>query len=261
MRILEQFDSEMLIAKRQTLGKKAPHQGGMVLLDGIIWVPNGAIKREKWLNGGSYGETHTCFVRGSPFFDGCVMYCVKQYKAHSQMIATTEHDREILASRVRHSRVVRATGVSIDSPLVALFPYWNGGSFQSFSLLIEKEKRNSFLSVGEIRQIEIFWKNFPLICSALWTTLEAVHNADILHCDLHIDNIFLHFEDDKVYVGLGDWGMAQTVEMAYFALGHKWCKKDTNQFGHIALELKAPKPIADQPYMKATNMYALGFVI
>ncbi|KAL2620928.1 hypothetical protein R1flu_001133 [Riccia fluitans] len=106
MRILEQFDSEMLIAKRQTLGKKAPHQGGMVLPDGIIWVPNGAIKREKQLSGGSYGETHTCFVRGSLFFDECVLYCVKQYKAHSQTIATTECNREILASRIHHPGIV-----------------------------------------------------------------------------------------------------------------------------------------------------------
>ncbi|KAL2635387.1 hypothetical protein R1flu_006866 [Riccia fluitans] len=233
----------------------------MVLPDGIIWIPNGAIKQEKRLSGGSYGETHTCFVRGSPFFDKCILYCVKQYKAHSQTIVTTERDREILASRVRHLGVVEAIGVSIDSPPVALFPYWNGGSFQSFSLLIEKEKRNSFLSAGEIRRIEIFRKNFSLICSALWTTLEAVHSADILHCDLHIGNIFFHFEGDKVYVGLGDWGMAQTVEMAYSALGHKWHKKDTDQFGHIAPELKAPKPIVDQPYTKATNVYALGFVI
>ncbi|KAL2653081.1 hypothetical protein R1flu_021209 [Riccia fluitans] len=129
MRILEQFDSEMLIAKRQTLGKEALHQGGKVLPDGIIWVPNGAIKQEKRLSEGSYGETHTCFVRGSPFFDECILYCVKQYKAHSQMIATIDRDREILASRVRHPRVVRAIGVSIDSPPIALFPYWNGGSF------------------------------------------------------------------------------------------------------------------------------------
>ncbi|KAL3699324.1 hypothetical protein R1sor_017346 [Riccia sorocarpa] len=140
MRVLEQFDFEMLAARRKAIGKKAPHQGGTVLPDGIVWVSNAAIKREKRLSERTYGEAHTCFVRGS------------------------------------------------------------------LSLLTN------------------------LYCS-------------------------------KVYVGLGDSGMAQTVEMALSNQGQKWRKEDADQFSHIAPELKATEPRADQPYTKATDVYALGFVI
>ncbi|KAL3680309.1 hypothetical protein R1sor_023265 [Riccia sorocarpa] len=55
--------------------------------------------------------------------------------------------------------------------------------------------------------------------------------------------------------------MAQIVEMALLDEGQKWRKGDTYQFGHIAPELKATEPRADQPYTKATNVYELGFVI
>ncbi|KAL3688107.1 hypothetical protein R1sor_014416 [Riccia sorocarpa] len=162
MKVLEQFDFDMLAARRKALGRKAPHQGGTVLPDGIVWVPNAAIKREKRLSERTYGEADTCFIRGSLSFDESVLYCVKHYKSSSLTATTSERDREVLASRVRHHGVVQAIGVS-----------------------------------------------------------------------------------SKVYVSLGDWGMAQTVKMALFYQGQKWRKGDTDQFGHIAPELKATEPRAD----------------
>ncbi|KAL3680308.1 hypothetical protein R1sor_023264 [Riccia sorocarpa] len=110
-----------MIARRKALGIKALHQGCTILPNGIVWVPNAAIKREKRLSEGTYREAHTCFVRGSLSFDESVLYCMKHYKSGSTTAATSERDREVLASRVRHPGVVRAIGVSIDNPPVALF--------------------------------------------------------------------------------------------------------------------------------------------
>ncbi|KAL3691947.1 hypothetical protein R1sor_005598 [Riccia sorocarpa] len=60
--IRKMFDFEMLAARRKTLGMKAPHQGGTVLPDGIVWVPNAAIKREKRLSEGTEKRTLALFV-------------------------------------------------------------------------------------------------------------------------------------------------------------------------------------------------------
>jgi serine/threonine protein kinase len=38
-----------------------------------------------------------------------------------------------------------------------------------------------------------------------------LHDNDNLHCDLSLDNILFHRDDDRMYIDICDWGFACRV--------------------------------------------------
>ncbi|KAL3686994.1 hypothetical protein R1sor_013303 [Riccia sorocarpa] len=74
------------------------------------------------------------------------------------------------------------------------------------------------LSDEERKHVRIFQLNSHLVCSALWATLAVVHKVDILHCDLHTENIFLHFQDYVTHLNLVvKWTTEDNMRSHYIA--------------------------------------------
>ena len=61
--------------------------------------------------------------------------------------------------------------------------------------------------VDTVNTAKLFIEHIMHIINGLLATLSYLHDFNILHNDIHDQNILLHF-GCEVYVGLADWGRA-----------------------------------------------------
>ncbi|KAL3687165.1 hypothetical protein R1sor_013474 [Riccia sorocarpa] len=107
-----------------------------------------------------------------------------------------------------HPAIIRPIGLSKDKkrPML-LFPLWNGGTLEKY-INLEKRSRGRIspkevrLSNEEFRasvttdewlNIEIFRKHRLQIASTMVAGLKFMHLHKWLHCDIHRQNVLLHF--------------------------------------------------------------------
>ena len=91
-----------------------------------------------------------------------------------------------------------------------IYKYWNGGTLEQWigDLKYDMSRpvpRSYLPTSGDAESVEghIFH-----IINGLLRRVNYMHDSLLTHNDLHGRNIMLHFEDDRVYVGLIDWGKA-----------------------------------------------------
>ncbi|KAL3697287.1 hypothetical protein R1sor_011363 [Riccia sorocarpa] len=184
-----------------------------------------------------------------------VHYALKIW--HGEKGDTKVHEkciREMMAIPESHPAIIRPIGLSKDKkrPML-LFPLWNGGTLEKY-INLEKRSRGRIspegvrLSNEEFRatvkadewlNIEIFRKHRLQIASTMVAGLKLMHLPKWLHCDIHRQNVLLHFPSwdwdetksradsgrdnenrplsplikrSMVFVGIGDLGWAQSFE-------------------------------------------------
>jgi hypothetical protein len=99
--------------------------------------------------------------------------------------------------------------------------WWNGGSLWNFETRINskiseaidydgiKFQVESGLTPDECTMVLAYRKNRVNLAMALLMILETCHEAEIIHNDLSLQNVLLHFppmDKTKVYIGVCDWG-------------------------------------------------------
>ncbi|KAL3699049.1 hypothetical protein R1sor_017071 [Riccia sorocarpa] len=116
--------------------------------------------------------------------------------------------REMMAIPESHPVIIRPIGLSKDKkrPML-LFPLWNGGTLEKY-INLEKRSRGRIspegvrLSNEEFRasvtadewlNIEIFRKHMLQIAGTMVAGLKFMHLHKWLHCDIHWQNVLLHF--------------------------------------------------------------------
>ncbi|KAL3682815.1 hypothetical protein R1sor_000837 [Riccia sorocarpa] len=116
--------------------------------------------------------------------------------------------REMMAIPESHPAIIRPIGLSKDKkrPML-LFPLWNGGTLEKY-INLEKRSRGRIspegvrLSNEEFRasvtadewlNIEIFRKHRLQIACTMVAGLKFMHLHKWLHCDIHWQNVLLHF--------------------------------------------------------------------
>ncbi|KAL3684774.1 hypothetical protein R1sor_002796 [Riccia sorocarpa] len=164
--------------------------------------------------------------------------------------------REMMAIPESHPVIIRPKGLSKDKKRsMLLFLLWNGGPLDKY-INLEKRSRGRIspegvrLSNEEFRasvtadewlNIEIFRKHRLQIAGTMVVGLKFMHLHKWLHCDIHSQNVLLHFPSwdwdetksradsgrdnenrplsplirrSMVFVGIGDLGWAQSFEEA-----------------------------------------------
>ena len=90
-----------------------------------------------------------------------------------------------------------------------------------------------------------------------------MHNFEFMHNDLHACNVLLHFEEDKVYVGIVDWGRVDCCP----SINHSPALPDDKQttknaykmkFKHLSLECIFVTPPC---YSKPQEVYILSYLV
>ncbi|KAL3675246.1 hypothetical protein R1sor_025194 [Riccia sorocarpa] len=245
-----------------------------------------------------------------------VHYALKIW--HGEEGDTKVHEkciREMMAIPESHPTIIRPIGLSKDKkrPML-LFPIWNGGTLEKY-INLEKRSRGRIspegvrLSNEEFRatvtadewlNIEIFRKHRLQIVGTMVAGLKFMHLHKWLHCDIHRQNVLLHFPSwdwdetksradfgrdnenrplsplikrSMVFVGIGDLGWAHSFEEVQKSFkqmsGSFTPMSDPNPQKWIAPELHPKLALADdedgKKYMtkfsQESDIYALGWLI
>ncbi|KAL3692527.1 hypothetical protein R1sor_006178 [Riccia sorocarpa] len=217
--------------------------------------------------------------------------------------------REMMAIPESHPAIIRPIGLSKDKkrPML-LFPIWNGGTLEKYINLgkrsrgrispegvrLSNEEFQASVTVDEWLNIEIFRKHRLKIAGTMVAGLKFMHLHKWLHCDIHWQNVLLHFPSwdwdetksradsgrdnenrplsplirrSMVFVGIGDLGWAQSFEEAQKDFD-PYPVSDQNPRKWIALELNPKLAIADEDgnkfmtkFSQESDIYALGWLI
>ncbi|KAL3702580.1 hypothetical protein R1sor_020602 [Riccia sorocarpa] len=138
-----------------------------------------------------------------------VHYALKIW--HLEEGNTKIHDkciREMMAFPQSHPTIIRLIGLSKDKkrPML-LFPLWNGGTLEKYINLekrsrgrispegvrLSNEEFRAIVTADEWLNIEIFRKHRLQIACTMVAGLKFMHLHKWLHCDIHWQNVLLHF--------------------------------------------------------------------
>ncbi|KAL3693262.1 hypothetical protein R1sor_006913 [Riccia sorocarpa] len=217
--------------------------------------------------------------------------------------------REMMAIPESHPAIIRPIGLSKDKkrPML-LFPLWNGGTLEKYINLekrsrgrispegvrLSNEEFQASVTADEWLNIEIFHKHRLQIAGTMVAGLKFMHLHKWLHCDIHWQNVLLHFPSwdwdetklradsgrdnenrplsplirrSMVFVGIGDLGWAQSFEEAQKDFD-PYPVSDPNPRKWIALELNQKLAIAHEngnkfmmKFSQESDIYALGWLI
>ncbi|KAL3679482.1 hypothetical protein R1sor_022438 [Riccia sorocarpa] len=231
---------------------------------------------------------------------------------HGEERDTKVHEkclREMMAIPESHPTIIRPIGLSKDKKRhMLLFPLWNGDTLEKY-INLEKRSRGRIspegvrLSNEEFRatvtadewlNIEIFRKHRLQIVGTMVAGLKFMHLHKWFHCDIHRQNVLLHFpswDSDEtksradfgrdnenrllsplikrfmVFVGIGDLGWAQSFEEVQKDFD-PYPVSDPNPQKWIALELHPKLALDDEDgkkymtkFSQKSDIYALGWLI
>ncbi|KAL3698591.1 hypothetical protein R1sor_012667 [Riccia sorocarpa] len=200
-------------------------------------------------------------------------------------------------------------GLSKDKKMpMLLFPIWNGDTLEKYINLekrsrgpislegvrLNNEESRARVTADEWLNIEIFRKHRLQIAGTMVAGLKFMHLHKWLHCDIHLQNILLHFPSwdwnetksradsgrdnenrplsslircSMVFVGIGDLGWVQSFEEVQKDF-EPYPVSDENPRKWIAPELNPKLAIADEDenkfmtkFSQESDIYALGWLI
>lgn len=167
---------------------------------------------------------------------------------------------------LHHRGIVAPRGLVRDQkrPMV-IYRYWNGGNL---GMWLEAMKPQAYRPPsGNYRNTagttEAVRANIFHIINGLVRTIEHMHNFDFMHNDLHAYNMLLHFEEDKVYIGIADWGWADhcpSINQSPALPDDTEATKTSyrTRFKHLAPECLSINPPL---YSKPQEVYSLSYLV
>lgn len=191
---------------------------------------------------------------------------------------------EAILGGLDHYGIVGAFAMTTEDPPRLVYDYYNGGTINSMMRRIQSRRYHLGenvmktiwnCSVVEISEMRSFMEGRLNIFHAILDTIDYVHKKSRCHNDLHMGNIFLHFEYNtgqrhdeseviKTYVGVGDWGHAlylsevKSSHRPAAIVGKKEIEQAREDYTQLAPELIGQKPTH---YSLETDVYALGNIL
>lgn len=168
--------------------------------------------------------------------------------------------------------------------------WWNGGSLWNFERRINskiseameydgiKFQEDSGLTLDERTMVLTYRKNRVHLAMALLMIMEACHEGEIIHNDLSLQNVLLHFppmDKTKVFIGVCDWGRCSRAKDEEPSRYGKQSLRELSQmktnYKHVAPELfyAFGAPNSDMSlekmqkkhfHSKGTDSYAAGWI-
>ncbi|KAL3679667.1 hypothetical protein R1sor_022623 [Riccia sorocarpa] len=239
-----------------------------------------------------------------------VHYALKIW--HGEKGDTKVHEkciREMMAFPESHPAIIRPIGLFKNKkrPML-LFPLWNGDTLEKYINLenrsrglispkgvrLSNEEFRATVTADQWLNIEIFRKHRLQIACTMVAGLKFMHLHKWLHCDIHWQNVLLHFPSwdwdetksradsgrdnenrplsplirrSMIFVGIGDLGWAQSFEEVQKDFD-PYHMSDPNPQKWIALELHPKLALDDEDgkkymtkFSQESDIYALGWLI
>ena len=167
---------------------------------------------------GSYGLVRRVIIRGASFILDWIEFVGRTMKAKDSLENRKERSVEALACPVDHLGVIKIQYLNMRT-YKSYSLWWNGSSvrdMRNYDKSVAETHLNKILfHVGSDfewrKRLVAYRKNQAYLAWALICIVDIVHKHDVLHNDLNLNNVMLHFprdRDDIVFIDVHDWGMS-----------------------------------------------------
>ena len=182
----------------------------------LLWIPDTAnVVRLKCLKkAGGYGEVSKVQIHGDERLSPDITWAEKTPKTSDLQKARIQVSAEACVLKSTHPGFIKFWVInSVSNAGYTL--WWNGGTLREMFIRDRAHRPNAnILTMGatewqlfdQVRQFRA--KRVKLAWALIWI-MEALHEANVQHNDLSIDNVMLHWESDGgLKIGVCDWGCA-----------------------------------------------------
>lgn len=188
---------------------------------GVLWLPRHArvVAKDGNRFEGGYGIVRQVEIKDVETIPPFIQFAGKTMKGLDNLEHRKSRSTEALACPIDHPGVIKV--MYLDRRTYESFTlWWNGGSLfgmQQYDKRYAPEMHETELlrSPGpdyEARKrLVLYRKKRAHLAWALMNIMAAVSVQDVLHNDLSPNNVLLHFpdnDDDAIYIGVCDWGLA-----------------------------------------------------
>ncbi|KAL8931222.1 MAG: hypothetical protein Q9211_007132, partial [Gyalolechia sp. 1 TL-2023] len=181
------------------IGKELADRIATQARQGVVWLPKNAtiIAQDTSTFQGRFGIVRRVCIQDASFIPSWIEFAGKTMKAKNNLENREERSTEALKSYESYCL------------------WWNGGSLKNMrnydKTIAEVHEseilRNSGLDYGARKQLVTYRKHRAYLAWALMCIEDVMHKDDVMHNDLNLNNIMLHFprDDDKVVqIGIRD---------------------------------------------------------
>jgi hypothetical protein len=188
---------------------------------GVLWLPRHArvVPKDNNHFEGGYGIVRLVEIKEVETIPPYIEFVGKTMKMNDNLEHHKSRSTEALACPIDHPGVIKV--MYLDRRTYKSFTlWWNGGSLygmHQYDKLYQPDMHETELlrSPGPYyearKRLVVYRKKRAHLAWALMNIMAAVSVQDVLHNDLSPNNVLLHFppnNDDAVYIGVCDWGLA-----------------------------------------------------
>ena len=194
----------------------------------LLWIPDTAnvVTLRSMTKVGGYGEVRKVRIEGDDRLPPEITWAEKTPKTSDRQKARIQVSAEACVLKSTHPGFIKFWLInSVSNAGYTL--WWNGGTLREMFVRDRAHRPNAnILTMGATEwqlydQVQKFRaKRVKLAWALLWI-MEALHDANVQHNDLSIDNIMLHWESDgSLKIGVCDWGCATHSGEEVLSLWH-----------------------------------------
>jgi serine/threonine protein kinase len=166
-------------------------------------------------NEGGYGEIRKVQILRVVNIPTIIDFAGKMSKATSEEAKQKERAVEALACPIEHAGLIKFWAFNSGTMEVYTL-WWNGGSVRSFWRINSKVSlalENQYIlhhpghTMHDLEMILAYCTKVAKLAMSLIMTIARIHKSKILHNNISLSNILLHFPPDhinRVYIGVCD---------------------------------------------------------
>jgi hypothetical protein len=253
--------------------------------NGLKWLPKGsyAIPVDENSFQGSFGIVRRVRIAEACFIPEWLHFAGKTMKVTDFKTSRDQRSIEAMSCPVDHPGVIKLQYLNRKT-LESYSLWWNGGSLKNmraFDLKFGETHEMELLKDAGLdfearKKLVVYRKNRAHLAWALMCIVDVVHGEEVLHCDLHPNNVMLHFPTDRdgaIFIGICDWGMAsfmpESAPSYYGVQSEDAMKKHMEMYSCAAPELfhvhgsrgssQSPRRMAKlHPHTYKSESYSVG---
>lgn len=144
--------------------------------------------------------------------------------------------------QLRHPHIVQVTDIIQEGDLIGMVMEW-----------VQGEDLDQWLKRQEA---QITWKQFWRLCAPFLGAMDYIHRKGLVHRDLKLSNIMLHYEGNDVILKVSDFGLVKVLD----EMSEDNLTQTGTRMGTVAY--MSPEQIKDAKGVGvASDIYSIGVVL
>src|SRR6185312_8202549 len=138
----------------------------------------------------------------------------------------------------------------IYTDFLEIYGYTQDPETQEYVIIMQYANNGSLLPYLDQNINNLTWKKKLELVMGIAGSLCCIHNAGLVHCDLHDRNIILHDDTHELKLFICDFGLSQSVD------SHK---SNANIQGDLSFI--APEVFRTHKFTQKSDVYSLGIIM